>query len=281
MATRNNEVKLIPALRNTDALNELKFGDGSVMSLTDLFGKRFEGSVITREFDLINRPVQTFVRRDFIYLSRCFYMGGILGENPNVDAARVDSLEKQLFEVFSAVQTLVRTRLNEVRKLLQLHGVDQDDVHTARPMSYLVPIIHPRAYQYLDLLRDVDELHSKREHAWLLTHIDHKQRNENFREIMKAVRRIGFVTRMNRIAMWKMLQRAAEETGGTEGAELMQLATEQSQTLVAERKLNPESAGTISTEAALPSEALGEGNALPAEAGTAPAGDAKEALVAA
>jgi hypothetical protein len=275
MATRNNEIKLIPALRNTDALKELKFGDGSVMSLRDLFGKRFEGSVITREFDLVNRPVQTFVRRDFIYLSRCFHVSTILGDNPTVDVSKVNALENQLFEVFSAVQTLVRNKLNEINKLLQIHGADKEEVHTARPMSYRVPIIHPRAYQYLDLLRDVDELHTKREHAWLLTHIDHKQRNDNFREIMKAVRRIGFITRMNRIAMWKILQRAASEMGGTKGAELMQLAQEQSQTLVAERKLNPESAGTVSTEASLPSDAGNSADALPAEAGISSEGKAE------
>lgn len=281
MVTRNNEVKLVPGQRNNGTLNELKFGDGTVMSLRDLFGKRFDGSVITREFDLINKPVQTFVRRDFIYLSRSFYVGGVLGENPNVDASKLSGLDQQLGEVFAAVQTLVRTRLNEVSKLLQMHGVDQNEVHTARPMSYIVPIIHPRAYQYLDLIREVDELHSKREHAWLLSHIDHKQRTENFRETMKAVRRIGFITRMNRIAMWKMLQRAAEETGGVEGDELKQFAAEQSQTLVAERKLSPESAGSISAEAILPVETDISVDALPAEVGVSSPGNEGKALSAA
>ena len=49
MAT-NQDVKLIPGLKNTESLNELKFGDGTTMSLKDLFGKRFDGSVLLREF---------------------------------------------------------------------------------------------------------------------------------------------------------------------------------------------------------------------------------------
>lgn len=269
MAIRQSEVKLIPGQRNTDTLNELRFGDGSVMSLRDLFGKRFEGSVITREFDLSNKPVQNFVRREFIYLSRSFYVASVLGENKNIDQARMAALEQGMLEIFTAVQTLVRTRLNEVSRLLQLHGADKSSVHTSRPMTYIVPVIHPRAYQFLELLREVDDLHSKREHAWILQHIDHTQRNDNFREVMKAVRRIGYLTRMNRIAMWKMLQRAADETGGAEGDDLKKFAEEQSQTLVAERQLDPDSAGSISSESALPKEAQNTDAALPAEVGAA------------
>lgn len=261
---RKQEVKLVPAQRNEDSLNELKFGDGSVMSLKDLFGKKFDGSVITREFELINKPVQNFIRRDFIFLSRCFYLGTVLGENKNVDAGRMASLDTELFNIFTSVQELVRKRLNEIARLLQLHGADKEEVHTARPMLYRVPIIHPRAYEFLNLLREVDSLHSLREHAWLLGLINPQQRADNFRETMKAVRRIGFVTRMNRIAMWKMLQRAAEETGGQEGEDLRQLATEQAQTLAAERKVDPEIAGSVSSEAGLPSEPSSD--ALPGEA---------------
>lgn len=76
------------------------------MSLTEMFGKRFEGSVITRSFDLINKPVQSFVRRDFVYLSRSFYVAGILGVNANVDVAKVDELENHLVTIFSQVQAL-------------------------------------------------------------------------------------------------------------------------------------------------------------------------------
>lgn len=265
MAQRNSEIILVPAQRNTQALDELKFGDGSPMSLTDLFGKRFDGSVITKEFELINRPVQTFVRRDFIYLSRCFYVSSVLTENKNVDQAKMAALEAELLAIFAAVRVLVGTRLREVSSLLQNHGADKDEVRTSRPMFYRVPIIHPRAYEFLTLLREVDELHSKREHAWLLGHLSPIQRSENFRETMKAVRRIGFVTRMNRIAMWKILQRAAEESEGDEKDSLHHLAQEQSATLAAERTLDKDSAVSVSAEAGLPTEA--GIYALPAEAG--------------
>ena len=275
MATaRKQEVKLVPAQRNEESLNELKFGDGSVMSLKDLFGKKFDGAVITREFELINKPVQNFVRRDFIFLSRCFYLGTVLGENKSVDAGRMATLDIELLTIFNSVQELVRKRLKEITSLLQLHGADKDEVRTARPMLYRVPIIHPRAYEFLNLLREVDSLHSQREHAWLLGHISPQQRADNFRETMKAVRKIGFITRMNRIAMWKMLQRAAAEADGAEGEALRELATEQAQTLVAERKVDPELTGSVSSEAALP-EVAGSA-ALPAEARTPEAVPAAE-----
>ncbi len=263
-SSRKQEVKLVPAQRNEESLSELKFGDGSVMSLKDLFGKKFDGAVITREFELINKPVQNFVRRDFIFLSRCFYLGTVLGENKSVDASRMAALDAELLAIFNSVQELVRKRLKEVSAILHQNGADKQEVHTARPMLYRVPIIHPRAYEFLNLLREVDSLHSQREHAWLLGHINPQQRSENFRETMKAVRKIGYVTRMNRIAMWKMLQRAAEEAGGEEGEALRQLASEQAQTLVAERKVDPELAGSVSSEAALP-EGSGD-SALPGEA---------------
>jgi hypothetical protein len=265
-AQRQQEIKLIPGVRDTESLEELKFGDGTTMSLRDLFGKRFEGSVIQREFRLIHKPVQNFVRRDFIYLSRCFYVSSVLSENRSIDHAKLDGMESKLAAMFEAVQKLVRSRLNEVTKLLVSRGAENEGVNTPRPMQYIVPIIHPRAYAFIELLRDVDELHSKREHAWLLSHIDHTQRNENFREVMRAVRRIGQVTRENRIGMWKMLQRAADEATGVAGDELRMLATEQSQTLSAERQLDPDTAGSVSAEAALPATA-DQSLALPAEAG--------------
>ncbi|ABE47343.1 AcaB family transcriptional regulator [Polaromonas sp. JS666] len=263
-SSRKQEVKLVPAQRNEESLNELKFGDGSVMSLKDLFGKKFDGAVITREFELINKPVQNFVRRDFIFLSRCFYLGTVLGESKSVDTGRMATLDTELLNIFNSVQGLVRKRLTEITALLKQNGADKDEVHTARPMLYRVPIIHPRAFEFLNLLREVDSLHSQREHAWLLGHINPQQRAENFREVMKAVRRIGFVTRMNRIAMWKMLQRAAAEAEGAEGEALRQLASEQAQTLVAEREVDPELAGSVSSESALP-DVAGEA-ALPGEA---------------
>ena len=276
------DVKLIPGSRNTESLNELKFGDGSTMSLRELFGKRFEGSVITREFDLIHKPVQTFVRRDFVYLSRSFYVSSILSETRGIDQSKIDAMENRLIAVFEAVQTLVSDRLKEVTKLLVSKAVAGDSVHTPRPMSYVVPIIHPRAYAYMELLRDVDALHSLREHAWLLSHIDHVQRNENFRQVMKAVRRIGQVTRENRIAMWKMLQRAADEVGGEEGVQLRAHAAEQSQTLTGERVLDPDSAGSVSAEASLPAMSNTD-EALPAEVGASSSkasGQKEEATVA-
>lgn len=265
-AQRQQEIKLIPGVRDIDSLDELKFGDGTTMSLRDLFGKRFEGSVIQREFTLIHRPVQNFVRRDFIYLSRCFYVSSMLSENRSVDQARLDDMENKLGTLFEAVRTLVRTRLSEVSMLLKSHGAESDSVHTSRPMQYVVPVIHPRAFAYTELLRDVDELHSKREHAWLMSHIDHTQRNDNFREIMRAVRRIGQITRENRIGMWKMLQRAADDATGEAGEKLRQLAKEQSQTLSAERQLDPDTVGSLSAEAGLP-EVADLSVALPAEAG--------------
>lgn len=265
MAIRKNEIKLIPGQRNDVSLSELKFGDGSVMSLRDLFGKRFDGSVIRKEFDLINKPVQGFVRRDFIYLSRSFYVSSVLTENKHIDQSRLELFESSLGEVFVEVQSLVRKRISEINKLLKNNGVNDEEVHTPRPMHYIVPIIHPRAYQYMGLLREVDELHSLREHAWLLQIIDHKQRNENFRDVMKAVRRIGSVTRMSRIAMWKMLQKAAAEATGAEGEDLKKFAEEQSQTLVVERNLDPTSAGHVSAEASLPAIVGEAAHALPAE----------------
>lgn len=264
-AQRQQEIKLIPGVRDLESLEELKFGDGTTMSLRDLFGKRFEGSVIQREFTLIHKPIQNFVRRDFIYLSRCFYVSNTLSENRSIDQARLEGMEAKLATMFEAVQTLVRTRLNEVSKLLISRGAENDKVHSARPMQYIVPVIHPRAFAFIELLRDVDELHSKREHAWLLAHIDHTQRNENFREVMRAVRRIGQITRENRIGMWKMLQRAADEATGVAGDELRMLAKEQSQTLSAERQLDPDTAGSLSAEAGLPAVA-DPSFALPAEA---------------
>ncbi len=265
--TRSTEATLIPAVRNKQSLGELTFGDGSVMSLTDMFGKRFEGSVITRSFDLINKPVQSFVRRDFVYLSRSFYVAGILGVNANADVAKVEELENHLIAIFSTVQTLVRLRLSEVSKLLAAYGADKEEVHTARPMTYKVPIIHPRANQYLELLREVDDLHSKREHAWLLSYLTPTQRSENFREVMKAVRKIGFVTRQNRIAMWKLLQRAAAETGGAEGKMLTDLAHEQGSTLVAEGDLDNTIIGSVSSESDLSQAGKSLDAALPAEVG--------------
>ena len=74
--------------------------------------------------------------------------------------------------------------------------------------------------------------------------------------------------------MWKMLQRAADETGGAEGDDLKKFAEEQSQTLVAERRLDPESAGSISSESALPKEAESTEAALPAEVAPATTAEA-------
>jgi hypothetical protein len=262
----SQDVKTIPGLRNTESLNELKFGDGTTMSLRDLFGKRFDGSVLRREFELIHRPVQTMVRRDFIYLSRSFYVASVLEENRNIDQAKLERLEEKLTEKFVSVQTLVRTRANDMRKSLHAVGAADEKVHTPRPMGYVVPIIHPRAYAYMELLREIDNLQSDRERAWMLGHIDHKMRNDGFREVMRALRKIGEITRENRIVMWKMLQRAAEETGGSEGQDLKDFAVEQSRTLKAEGKLDPATQGSISAEQALPSSDDLSG-ALPAEAG--------------
>lgn len=260
------DVKLIPGLRNIEALEGLKFGDGTTMSLRELFGKRFDGSVITREFELLHRPVQTLVRRDFIYLSRSFYVASVLSENRNIDLAKLEKLEERLAGMFDNVLTLIRQRANELNKLLLSLGAADEQVLTSRPMGYRVPIIHPRAYAYMELLREVDSLQSIRDRAWMLGHIDSRQRNDNFREVMKAVRKVGEVTRENRIVMWKMLQIAAEETGGTEGQELKDFAVEQRNTLSAERKLNPDTMGSVSAEAALP-DVVDPDLALPAEAG--------------
>ncbi len=272
----SQDVKVIPGLRNTESLEQLKFGDGTTMSLKDLFGKRFDGSVILREFELIHRPVQTLVRRDFIYLSRSFYVASVLSENRNIDQSKLEKLEARLTEMFDNVLTLVRKKAHELSALMMSVGATEELVHTSRPMGYRVPIIHPRAYAYMDLLREIDTLHSDRDRAWMLNHLDSRQRSDNFREVMRAVRKVGQVTRENRIVMWKMLQIAADETGGTEGQALKDFAVEQRQTLTAERKLDPETLGSISAESTLP-DSDDNVSALPAEAGAAAGGDATEA----
>ena len=190
----------------------------------------------------------------------------MLSENRNIDQSKLEKLEGRLATMFENVQQLVRTRAKEVNKLLISVGAADEKVHTPRPMGYRVPIIHPRAFAYMELLREIDNLHSDRERAWMLSHIDHRQRSDNFREVMKAVRKVGEITRENRIVMWKMLQTAADETGGREGQELKDFAVEQRQTLSAERKQNPETMGSVSAEAALP-DSDDRDMALPAEAG--------------
>lgn len=268
------DVKVIPGLRKTESLEQLKFGDGTTMSLRDLFGKRFDGSVILRDFELIHKPVQTLVRRDFVYLSRSFYVASVLEENRNINQGKLEGLEKRLTEMFDNVLTLVRQRTKELNKLMLSVGAADEIVFTPRPMGYRVPIIHPRAYAYMELLREIDTLQSDRDRAWMLKHIDSRQRTDNFREVMRAVRKVGQVTRENRIVMWRMLQIAADETGGTEGQALKDFAVEQRQTLTAERKLDPETMGSITAEAALP-DSDDHGLALPAEAGAAPAAAAE------
>lgn len=265
MAT-SQDVKAIPGVRNNESLEQLKFGDGTTMSLRELFGKRFEGSAILRDFELIHKPVQTMVKRDFIYLSRSFYVASVLSENRNIDQAKLERLDEKLGTMFGNVQTLVRQRAKELSAKMASMGAAAEIVHTARPMGYRVPIIHPRAYEFMELLREMDTLQSDRERAWLLKIIDSRQRSENFREVMKALRRVGQVTRENRIVMWKMLQTAANDTGGEEGQALKDFAKEQQATLSAERKLDPETMGSITGEAALP-EPHDSSDALPAEAG--------------
>lgn len=262
----NQDVKVIPGTRNNESLEALKFGDGTTMSLRELFGKRFDGSVLIREFALLHRPVQTMVRRDFIYLSRSFYVASVLAENKNIDQAKLERLDEKLGSIFESVRTLVRTRAKELTAMMRNVGVADEIVHTSRPMNYTVPIIHPRAFAFMELLREIDTLQSDRDRAWMLAHIDTRQRSDNFREVMKAFRRVGQVTRENRIVMWKMLQSAADETGGEEGQKLRDFAVEQRQTLSAERKLDPDTMGSISGENALPEhdETM---DALPAEAG--------------
>jgi hypothetical protein len=264
----NQESKVIPGTRNNESLDALKFGDGTAMSLRELFGKRFDGSVILREFELLHRPVQTMVRRDFIYLSRSFYVASVLAENKNIDQTKLDRLDERLGSMFDAVRTLVRQRAKELGAMMLSAGAADEIVHTSRPMVYKVPIIHPRAFAFMELLREIDTLQSDRDRAWMLNHIDSRQRSDNFREVMKAFRRVGQVTRENRIVMWKMLQTAADETGGEEGQQLRDFAVEQRQTLTAELKLDPETMGSITGEGALPDHDANDA-ALPAEAGAA------------
>jgi hypothetical protein len=241
------------------------------VNVKELFGPNFKDGVVEVDYLLCTRTPKSMYRRDFVYLSRLLYSMERYRAISIVDEGKLDAAEALVIRKLDSVRQLISKNLREAKALISANAHQAHSISYPRAMRYRAPIVSPYAREYMEILRDADEVYSQLEVAFLLGLIERVKRRGTEALMRKSIRAISAVVRQVRIETVKYMDSLRTKTQDMATRdEIAQITQQDAATLAHEGKSDTEVLGSVSGESDLTAIA-GSATPLPTPGGSSEA----------
>lgn len=187
-----------------------------LIDITAVLGTDYRGAFYMKNIQLGSKAMQAFVRRDFFYLSNMLRRTSDYRSIRGADGRKFDAFDKVLDDAFEAAKRLVSIHHEQLSVALTQNTVNPGELQFARPFTFRVPVVHPCARRYLDLLAAADEAYGLVDQAWIAEVVDYKEKDKRLKSIRKAFREIALQIRTNRFNaldyIWELRKSSDKET---------------------------------------------------------------------
>lgn len=218
------------------------------LSVEALFGERFEGGLIEKQYTLNTPRIKQFYRRDFVYVSRLFYGIDSFRRIWQLDSSALDAIETQLAKKMSAVSKLLQGFMQQAQAAMTVNGFGAQDISYAKPINYVVPIISPAAREYMELLVQADETLAKVDACHLLGLIKSADKHKTENDMRKAIRAISATVRGQRIALLKYANAVRKDSDPDARKVIAEFVGKEIADLMKQRTEDPDAQAPVSEE---------------------------------
>lgn len=205
--------------------------DQQQLSLTDVFGARFEGAVIMREVSLNSEDIRKLVRRDYLFLSKMLHTIKLTRDYRSVEPGPLNRIEAEVQAKIKSIRELIGLRRIELQKRFNKQPDATIDVTHARTTTFSAPVASPHANAYLELLLEADEYIARATAGWLQGLLGSQEFHGACREIKRSLHSVKADVTRARAMCFKLLERASAQLAPSDPesaqlkADVAQLAT--------------------------------------------------------
>lgn len=178
------------------------------ISLQAIFGRKFEGAVIMRDFSLHTEAMRKLVERDYLFLSKMLHTITRTRDYWRIEHGPLNKIEDDLQDKIKSIRDLISVRRIELQKRFHKKPDATIDVTHARSTAFEAPIASPHANAYVDLLIDADEFIGQLTAAWLQGLFKSQEFNGAVREIKRAMHAVKADVTRARVKCFELLNRA-------------------------------------------------------------------------
>lgn len=165
--------------------------DQPALKASLVFGRQFRGGMVNLPYTLDTWHAQQVYRSEFGPLSHRLYMMDNCRRIQGIDAAWPEQAEDQVSHHLAALLGQLAHRRLDTECQLTRHPGAVPRISHHRPLSLQVPIIHPIARDYMEVLLAADAMFTLFRKQWLLGLLDSPARQTRETSLEAALRAVS------------------------------------------------------------------------------------------